>query len=147
MYDPLLYVLMFPYGNKGWGWRCACTQLQYYAYRLMAHSGDTFIIVHKVDHLFQQYIVDMYSKVEAACLAFIKHNQTKLHAEVYQGLADAIHEQDGEVDGSHIGRRIILPSSFTCSAHYQHQLYQDAMAIFCHYGKPDLFIMFTCNPK
>ena len=94
----------------------------------MAHSGDTFNIVHRVGHLFQQYIVDMYSRVEAACLAFINQNQRKLCAEVYQGLADAIHEQDGEVDGSHIGRRIILPSSFTGSACYQHQLYQDAMA-------------------
>lgn len=27
------------------------------------------------------------------------------------------------------------------------QLYQDAMAIVRHYGKPDLFITFTCNPK
>ena len=61
MYNPLLYVLMLPYGYKGWELRCACTQLQYYAYRLMAHSGDTFNIVHRVGHLFQQYIVGMYS--------------------------------------------------------------------------------------
>ena len=74
MYNPLLYVLLFPYGDKGWELRCACTHLQYYAYRLMPHSGDTFNIVHRVGCLFQQYIVDMYSKVEAAHLNFIKHN-------------------------------------------------------------------------
>jgi hypothetical protein len=28
-----------------------------------------------------------------------------------------------------------------------YQLYQDAMAIVGYYGKPDLFITFTCNPK
>ena len=28
-----------------------------------------------------------------------------------------------------------------------HQLYQDAMSIIRAYGKPDLFITFTCNPK
>lgn len=28
-----------------------------------------------------------------------------------------------------------------------HQLYQDAMSIVRAYGKPDLFITFTCNPK
>src|SRR5215471_11463875 len=28
-----------------------------------------------------------------------------------------------------------------------YQLYQDAMAIVSHFGKPDLFITFTCNPK
>lgn len=27
------------------------------------------------------------------------------------------------------------------------QNYQDAMAICIHYGFPDLFITFTCNPK
>lgn len=27
------------------------------------------------------------------------------------------------------------------------ELYQDAMAIVSHYGKPDLFLTFTCNPK
>lgn len=27
------------------------------------------------------------------------------------------------------------------------QNYQDAMAIVCKYGKPDLFLTFTCNPK
>jgi hypothetical protein len=27
------------------------------------------------------------------------------------------------------------------------QLYQDAMARVCKFGKPDLFITFTCNPK
>jgi hypothetical protein len=28
-----------------------------------------------------------------------------------------------------------------------HQLYQDAMAIVMKYGKPDLFLTFTCNPN
>lgn len=28
-----------------------------------------------------------------------------------------------------------------------HQMYQDAMAIVRRFGKPDLFITFTCNPK
>jgi len=28
-----------------------------------------------------------------------------------------------------------------------YQLYQDAMAIVSCYGKPDLFVTFTCNPK
>ena len=28
-----------------------------------------------------------------------------------------------------------------------YQLYQDAMAIVSCFGKPDLFVTFTCNPK
>ena len=61
-------------------------------------------------------------------------------------MADAIQNSDGTFDGSYIGKKIILPSSFTGSARYQHQLYQDAMAIVRHFGKPDFFITFTCNP-
>ena len=45
MYDPLLYVLMFPYGDKGWELKCKPGHREYYAYRLMLHSGSTFNIV------------------------------------------------------------------------------------------------------
>ena len=69
-----------------------------------------------------------------------------MQAELYQGLADVIQRSDKRIGGSQIGKKIILPSSFTGGARYQHQLYQDAMAIVCHSGKPDLFITFTCNP-
>ena len=120
MYDPLLYVLMFPYGDKGWELKNHCTQLQYYAYHLMVHAGNTFNVLHRMGRLFQQYIVDMYSKVEAAHLSYIRFNQTKIHAELYQGLADAIQEHGGNIDGSQIGKKVILPSSFTGSARYQH---------------------------
>ena len=113
----------------------------------MPRSGHTFNIIHRMGHLFQQYIVDMYSKIEASCLLFIWHNQKKLRAELYCGLADALNVQGKDVDGAQIGKKIILPSSFTGSARYQHQLFQDAMAIVGRYGKPDLFITFTCNPK
>ena len=104
-------------------------------------------IVHRMGHLFQQYVVDMYSKVEVAWLWFIQNKQLKLYVELYSGLPDALHGQDHNVDGAQIGKKVILPSSFTGSARYQHQLYQDAMAIVRCYGKPDLLITFICNPR
>ena len=76
----------------------------YDAYRLMQHMGDTFNIIHRMGCLLQQYTVDMYSKVEAAQLMFIWHNQQKLWTELYNGLADALHDQDVNVDGAHIGK-------------------------------------------
>ena len=97
--------------------------------------------------LLQQYIVDIYAKIEGERLQYIRFHQKELRAEVYQGLADAIETSDGQVNGSQIGKKVILPSSFTGSARYQHQLYQDAMAIVCHFGKPDFFVTFTCNPQ
>ena len=45
------------------------------------------------------------------------------------------------------GRMIILPSSFNGSPRTMQQNYQDAMAIVSKFGKPDLFLTFTCNPK
>jgi hypothetical protein len=45
------------------------------------------------------------------------------------------------------GTPVILPSSFLGSPRNMQQNYQDAMAIVRKYGKPDLFITMTCNPK
>ena len=63
---------------------------------------------------------------------------------MYQGAIDAMNT--GDVSDN-IGRRIILPSSFTGRPRQMYQLYQDVMTIVSYYGKPDLFITFTCNPK
>ena len=97
--------------------------------------------------IFQQYIVDMYTKIESDRLQHVRHNQSRLHAEFYQGLTDATATADGQADGSQIGKKVTLPSSFTAGPRYQHQLHQDAMAIVHCYGKPDFFITFTCNPR
>ena len=48
---------------------------------------------------------------------------------------------------TNVGQRIILPSSFTGGLQQMHKLYQDGMAIVQVFGKPDLFITITCNPK
>ncbi|XP_020082082.1 uncharacterized protein LOC109705725 [Ananas comosus] len=53
----------------------------------------------------------------------------------------------GDVDGNVIGKKIILPSSFTAGPRYMIQNYQDAIAICRHCGHPDLFITFTCNTQ
>ena len=45
------------------------------------------------------------------------------------------------------GSRILLPASFTSSPRFQLASYQDAIAITARYGKPDMFITMTCNPK
>ncbi|KAL0004915.1 hypothetical protein SO802_012476 [Lithocarpus litseifolius] len=46
-----------------------------------------------------------------------------------------------------VGKRIVLPSSFSGSPRYMVQNYQDAMAICRWAGYPDLFLTFTCNRK
>ena len=49
--------------------------------------------------------------------------------------------------GETIGRRIILPSSYTGGERYYRRRFQDALAIVRKFGKPDFFITFTCNPE
>ena len=139
MYDPLMYVLMFPFRDKGWeriekdnpSGNKKYTPMQYYRYRLMTHGRNSFNTIHQMGWLFQQYIVDMYAKLEGERLGYLRQNQSQIRADLYQGLTDVVQNADGHIDGSHIGKKIILPSSFTGSARYQHQLYQDAMAIVC----------------
>jgi hypothetical protein len=46
-----------------------------------------------------------------------------------------------------LGRKVILRSSFQGGEHAIGQLYHDAMARVRKFGKPNLFVIFTCNPK
>ena len=149
-YDPLHYVLLFPYGEDGWhvgikqnNSERQISPMEFYSYRLMQRSN--FNIILKSGRLLHQYIVDQYAKIEQERLNYCLYHQQELRAELYQGLADAI--TSGDVEGATVGRKIILSSSFTGSPRCMHQLYQDAMSIVRKFGKPDLFITFTCNPN
>ena len=108
----------------------------------MIRSGSNHL--HLSGRLFHQYIVDMYAKIEQQRLNYIKTNQQKIRVDLYSGLADAVAK--GDTNATDLGRTVILPSSYTNSPRQMFQLYQDAMTIVRKYGKPDLFITFTCNP-
>ncbi|XP_026470268.1 uncharacterized protein LOC113374439 [Ctenocephalides felis] len=90
----------------------------------------------------------MYVKIESERLRFIKFNQAKLRAEEHIHLRDAVlGNVDAMNDISHIGTAYILPSSYIGSPRHMQEYIQDAMAYVHAYGRPDLFITFTCNPK
>ena len=101
--------------------------------------------LHLFGTLFHQFIVDMYAKIEQERLGYVYQNQDKLKAEQYRGLLDALNENDFDLPT--LGRRMILPSTFIGSPRYMKQLYQDAISIVSRFGKPDLFVTFTCNPN
>ncbi|GFR00790.1 ATP-dependent DNA helicase [Trichonephila clavata] len=42
---------------------------------------------------------------------------------------------------------VVLTFSFTGGSRYMHERTQDAMIYVRHFGRLDLFITFTCNPK
>ena len=74
-------------------------------------------------------------------LLFIRLNQTKLRSEQYIHLRDAV-VNDGNT--TNVGRLTILPSSYAGSLRHMHEYAQDSIAYVRLYGRPNLFITFTC---
>ncbi|CEP10635.1 hypothetical protein [Parasitella parasitica] len=150
-YDPDTNIDAHPVQDPQDGNKAEISIMQYYSSRLMLRPSTSPNVnkreqvgIHSFGKLFHQYVVDMYAKMEQQRLNFIRFNQKSLRAELYNGLADAIHL--GDNDMSEVGKKVILPSSFIGGPRFMAQLYQDAMNLVRRFGKPDLFITFTCNP-
>ncbi|KAK8792732.1 hypothetical protein WA158_002607 [Blastocystis sp. Blastoise] len=158
--DCMVYPVMFPTGRQGWypdllslnrSNQITITMLEYYNYMLQMKDPpyDNYLLKYK--KLTLQYITDNYIRVEQNRINYIRNNQNKLRASTYQNInnmleerGDQINENDRNID--RIGKAIILPSSFVGSPRNLQQKYMDAMSVVREYGKPDLFITFTCNP-
>ncbi|CAF1918954.1 unnamed protein product [Brassica napus] len=153
----LQYPLLFPYGETGYNQRLPyegpemskirreyMTMREFYAYQFQTRPTEGMTII-KGGRLLHQYIVDAYTATEQERLRFILLNQKKLRADLYSNLCDAV--ESGDSDATQLGRKIILPSSFTGGPRYMAEKYQDAMAICRWYGNPHLFITVTANPN
>ncbi|KAK1580879.1 hypothetical protein Q3G72_000934 [Acer saccharum] len=157
-YMALQYPLLFPYDEDGYRpnilWnkhfkgkkpkKQRIPMRAFIAYQIQDRfeEDDTLF---KGGKLFQQFLVDAYATLEEDRLDFIRSNQNSLRSEVLKGIQDAV--VNGDSNAEDLGKRVILPSSYTGSARYMINNYQDAMAICRCFGNPDLFITFTCNSK
>nr|XP_040249639.2 uncharacterized protein LOC109743262 [Aegilops tauschii subsp. strangulata] len=92
-----------------------------------------------------QWGVDMYIKIESCRLKWYRKNQTKIRANLYKGVVDAI--TSGETRASAVGVRIVLPGTYPGGDRDMKRRHMDAMAIVHTYGKPDIFLTMTCNPN
>ncbi|XP_074298906.1 uncharacterized protein LOC141629882 [Silene latifolia] len=115
---------------------------EYSAYKLEIQPGNLLL---RGGRLFQQFIVDMYVKIENTRLDFIRLNQDTIRADLYQGILDTL--ELGENSTSNVGRRVILPPSFLGGPRDMRRRYLNAMALVQKYGKPDIFLTMTCNPN
>ena len=88
--------------------------MKFYAFRLMIRGNCHCL--HLFGNLFQQYIVDMYAKIEQQRFQFLRHNQKLLRSHLLSGLQDAMRLDDGSTDLSIVDRGMILPSSFVGSS-------------------------------
>ena len=158
--DPMTYPIFFPNGQQGWHQnmpydpfpnvnlpqtRGSITLLQYYSAQ-MAIRAEIFSPILHGGRLFQQWCCDCYMRIEENNLNYLRLNQNQLRTELYSGLGDYVRRMaDNQEELPPPGKICILPSSFVGSPRYMHQAYQDSMAIVTAFGKPDLFITFTCN--
>ncbi|UYV71174.1 hypothetical protein LAZ67_8002034 [Cordylochernes scorpioides] len=157
-YDALQYPLVFWNGQDGYHFHIpqlidgvpsahkTVSCMDFYASLLMIRSRNPGITnwLLAFGDLTHQILVDIYAKVKSERLHYISAHQAQLRATEYINLLDAI-----RTDRSHglIGRQVILPPSFVGSPRHMHEYAQDCMAYVRKYGRPDLFITFTCNPE
>ena len=165
--DPMIYPIIYSNGGKGWsignnpmslrsrrGQPVASTtpfhekisMCAFYSFRFHVR-GPTILknVVLSCGKLTQQYIVDAYLRVERYRLQYLRDNQDKLMVARYTALSDYIRSQNDST--LRPGTQVILPSKFQGSPRNMSQYYQDAMTIVAAFGKPDLFITMTCNPR
>ncbi len=87
-----------------------------------------------------------YARYEANRMMYIRNNQKTLRVESYKGLLDHVNSV-GRGNKARVGNIFILPSTFVGGPRFMSKLYQDNMAMVRKFGRPDLFITFTCNPN
>ncbi|PWZ41861.1 ATP-dependent DNA helicase PIF4 [Zea mays] len=116
----------------------------YYCYKFQIRPGLFNPILHG-KRLFQQFAVDTYIKIESSRLDFIRNNQERLRADLYQGLVDSM--VDGDIRAEKVGKRTVLSPSFIGGPRDMRRRYMDAMALVRKFGKPDIFLTMTCNPN
>lgn len=95
--------------------------------------------------LLQQCVVNAFAVRDQAKLDWLLCYQSKIQADLYNGLADAVIQD--ECNPQALGKRILLPTGFTGGDRFMQQLFQDSMAIVRYFGKPTLFILSTANPR
>jgi hypothetical protein len=153
---PLQYPMMFPRGQDGWHVnieyrepengkqrkRTRVTMREFIAFRIQERAVEYGNIVNG-RRLFQQFLVDTFTMLESQRLSFIRYNQKEVRSDILNGLQEAVIR--GETAASSVGRRVIIPPSFTGGMRYMFNNSQDAMAICKTFGYPDLFITITCN--
>ncbi|KAJ1686117.1 hypothetical protein LUZ63_017507 [Rhynchospora breviuscula] len=156
---PFQYPIIFARGEKGYHpyiryksntpgtkklKRQYVTMAEYYSFRLHPRRDEPPTIFQS-GRLFQQIVVDIYVSIEQKRLYFIEHNQHKLRTDKLCNIRRAVTE--GDMLGCELGKRIMLPSSHVGSPRYMFQNYHDCIALCRHFGPPDLFVTFTCNPQ
>nr|XP_043611899.1 uncharacterized protein LOC122583573 [Erigeron canadensis] len=159
-YLALQYPLLLPYAEDGYRidiphrevqedgtsitTRSRVTMRQFVAYKIQERD-EGFSLLLNSGKLYQQYLVDTYTMIEAERMSYFRSHQKKFRSAPLSAVKQVVNA--GTTDSSSVGKRTVLPSSFTGGQRYMVQNYLDAMALVKAFGYPDLFLTFTCSPK
>lgn len=169
--DALTYPVLFPFSDLGWTFNKyphykhqspadheaaaarvpwagnkSVTQHEYLCYYIFERDEPTSTDITEDTHLCggritQQWIIDQHVRAEKSRLDFFRFNQDKIKACLYKEVQESL--RTGEAAG---GIHVVLPATHGGSPRDLKRQYQDSMAIIRRFGKPDLFVTFTCNP-
>ena len=156
LFHPLSYPLLFPLGTHGWReslhvMSVDCrrvkrvTLTEWGRYYLMHRDEPTH--VQRCEKLALEYYCDMWAQQESRVCHF--HRSPVQQAKYRAARVAAFEDQlSAGIPAAEIGQPVVrLPSSVVGSARFYQQLYLDAMALPRKFGKPDIFLTFTCNPN
>jgi hypothetical protein len=117
---------------------------EYYCYKLQIRPNE-FNIMFCGGRLFQQWLINMYVKVESMRLDWysLPKHQKIIWVELYHGIVDML--KGGEARASEVGRIIVLPRSFNGGERDVQARFLDAMTLVERFGKLDYFVTMTCN--
>ena len=156
LYHPLAYVLLFPTGTGGWS-----SSLARYrsdgsdAGKLTLRQWALYLIQRRVEgpshlqlcgRLTSELWCDVWAQIEASKLGFLRQPQVQatIRSCRFNAVVDCVRDSG---DLAMLGTPVLMPASFVGSAQWYRALYHDAMALPAHFGRPDIFLTMTCNPK
>ena len=173
--EPLCYPLLFPYGEKGWGNenRKQYKFNDYILHRFLLPERDSdgdlllmptqstpprlipFSRFQLMFRLGQTYLVDMISRIIDYRLQFNKFTQYTLFGQSRpEALNDEVDgDQEEEIayeekqDPDSMEKNTFLSQSFNGSRRHLLALAQSAICLVTEFGRPTLFVTFTCNPR
>jgi hypothetical protein len=160
-YQPLHFVLLFPFGDPQWGLHLSRTNtdnrkrkrershppvtlFDYLKFHLQRRASLTASI-HDFGRLFEEWFVDSFLQSENHKLQYLKNNQGRFRRDRFSAVRQQLNlGVPPRQMGSPATR---LPSSFVRGYRYYRELYADAMTLPATFGGIDYFLTFTTNPS
>lgn len=85
-------------------------------------------------------------QIESERIRWYLNHQREVRSAEYGHVRDEINNNDHAL-ASNLGMRVVLPGTFVGGPRYMHSKAQDGLTYVRVFGRPDLFITFTCNPR